>query len=349
MKQKCLVNAKEDEKGIAGQARNDRSFRMKKAILSISAVAAIGIAIINSSCIHQSTTQLNNVVLTKVTETDMFGDSTYFSQIMSMFWAETIYIPDYKRDQIIEVDTMNQVINTIGSRGSGPGELLGASNLFVKNDTIYIINESKQCFEIFDKTQYIGSIRSPGLFGDRRFSVVDGNIICASLSEHHSLKIINTRKDSVFFFGNLSERGKKYNGKHIWTDERFIYAISELEPIIDRYLFNGEFVDKYDFRNIEPIKTLMTYSDRNLPQNSYRVLVPDVYMYKDLLYLLIVTRDGDKSNCNTLLVINVKKMEAVKLITLNERGSWFESFCVKDNILIAFNLPKASLLKFQLP
>jgi hypothetical protein len=30
MKQTCLVNAKEDEKGIAGQARNDRPFRMKK-------------------------------------------------------------------------------------------------------------------------------------------------------------------------------------------------------------------------------------------------------------------------------------------------------------------------------
>jgi hypothetical protein len=29
MKQTCLVNAKEDEKGIAGQARNDRPFRMK--------------------------------------------------------------------------------------------------------------------------------------------------------------------------------------------------------------------------------------------------------------------------------------------------------------------------------
>ncbi|MDR0833895.1 MAG: IPT/TIG domain-containing protein, partial [Candidatus Symbiothrix sp.] len=30
MKQTCLVNAKEDEKGIAGQARNDRPFRMKQ-------------------------------------------------------------------------------------------------------------------------------------------------------------------------------------------------------------------------------------------------------------------------------------------------------------------------------
>ncbi|MDR0815130.1 MAG: hypothetical protein LBN37_05180 [Bacteroidales bacterium] len=29
MKQTCLVNAKEDEKGIAGQARNDRPFRIK--------------------------------------------------------------------------------------------------------------------------------------------------------------------------------------------------------------------------------------------------------------------------------------------------------------------------------
>jgi quinol monooxygenase YgiN len=30
MKQTCLISAKEDEKGITGQARNDRSFQMKK-------------------------------------------------------------------------------------------------------------------------------------------------------------------------------------------------------------------------------------------------------------------------------------------------------------------------------
>jgi hypothetical protein len=35
MKQTCLVNAKENEKGIAGQARNDRSFRMKKVKLTL--------------------------------------------------------------------------------------------------------------------------------------------------------------------------------------------------------------------------------------------------------------------------------------------------------------------------
>ncbi|MDR0866073.1 MAG: M28 family peptidase [Candidatus Symbiothrix sp.] len=35
MKQTCLINAKEDEKGIAGQARNDRSFRMKKGLLAL--------------------------------------------------------------------------------------------------------------------------------------------------------------------------------------------------------------------------------------------------------------------------------------------------------------------------
>jgi hypothetical protein len=33
MKQTCLANAKEDEKGIAGQARNDRPFRMKTKVL----------------------------------------------------------------------------------------------------------------------------------------------------------------------------------------------------------------------------------------------------------------------------------------------------------------------------
>jgi thiol-disulfide isomerase/thioredoxin len=35
MKQTCLVNAKEDKKGIAGQARNDRSFRMKNNVNSL--------------------------------------------------------------------------------------------------------------------------------------------------------------------------------------------------------------------------------------------------------------------------------------------------------------------------
>jgi hypothetical protein len=35
MKQTCLINAKKDEKGIAGQARNDRSFRMKNLFILV--------------------------------------------------------------------------------------------------------------------------------------------------------------------------------------------------------------------------------------------------------------------------------------------------------------------------
>jgi hypothetical protein len=38
MKQTCLINAKKDEKGIAGQARNDSSFRMKKYLLIVTSV-----------------------------------------------------------------------------------------------------------------------------------------------------------------------------------------------------------------------------------------------------------------------------------------------------------------------
>jgi hypothetical protein len=38
MKQTCLVNAKKDEKGIAGQARNDRPFRMKKIVIFVASL-----------------------------------------------------------------------------------------------------------------------------------------------------------------------------------------------------------------------------------------------------------------------------------------------------------------------
>jgi heat shock protein HslJ len=41
MKQTCLINAKKDEKGIAGQARNNSSFLMKKSVFTVAVMALV--------------------------------------------------------------------------------------------------------------------------------------------------------------------------------------------------------------------------------------------------------------------------------------------------------------------
>jgi DUF1680 family protein len=77
MKQTCLVNTKEDEKGIAGQARNDRPFRMKQKIL-IAFVALFGMTI----CVYPQKNKQNEKSV-KVVEAVDFSHV----KIIDNFWT----------------------------------------------------------------------------------------------------------------------------------------------------------------------------------------------------------------------------------------------------------------------
>lgn len=304
------------------------------------------------ACTNPTTKQLSVINLLKIDETDMFSDSTFFSQLKSMYVTNGhIFLSDYKRNQVLEITPMNTVINTIGNQGRGPGELLGTSSLYVKNDTIYILSEFQQRFELFYKSQYVkGYQPNDRLDGQLRFSVINSNIVYSPESDKHSMAFFDTKKHSSVHFGNKSKLESRYAGRHVWTDNNYIYSISKTRPIIERYSLKGDFVDQYDYGNIEIIAQITQYIDAHpVAENSFYQLIADVYLHQNKLYLLITNFNSIRTTCKTILTIDVKKMEATELYILNENDSWFGPFCIKDNDLYAFEYKKACIMKFQLP
>ena len=74
------------------------------------------------------------------------NDSSFISDVRSIYSNKYIYVIDYKRDQILILDKKGSLIKSLGIRGKGLGEFLGASHLFVSNDTICVYNEGKGSF-----------------------------------------------------------------------------------------------------------------------------------------------------------------------------------------------------------
>lgn len=295
---------------------------------------------------------LSSVNLSKIDETDMFNDTTFFSRIMSMNSIDNrIFLSDYQRNQILEIAPMDTIISTIGNQGRGPGELLGVSSLFVKNDTVYVVNEFHQCFDIFNKSGHIRSYKPNMPIGRGfRFSVVGENIIYSSLTKEHSMAFCNIKNDSVVYFGNVFSLESMYSGRHIWTNENYIYSVSETRPIIERYLLTGAFVDQLDYGNIEQVKKIIQHAENNpTAENVFYILIEDVYLTENSLYLLITSYNGKQTFCNPILRIDITKMEPVNLYTLTKKDSWFTSFCVNGNDLFAFNPVNACIEKYQLP
>ncbi|GHV58934.1 hypothetical protein FACS1894182_12230 [Bacteroidia bacterium] len=92
---------------------------------------------------------IERVRLVPLSEMDQFSDSTFFSDIRFMYANQgLLYLSDYTRAQVMVLDN-ETLIETISSKGQGPGELFGASPLLVRDDTVYIHDSGKRensCF-----------------------------------------------------------------------------------------------------------------------------------------------------------------------------------------------------------
>jgi hypothetical protein len=103
-KKTCLINAKEDEKGIAGQARNDRyfAFRMKKKLLfeftTLSIVAAIIAVVFLHSCTNTQTILLHDQQLLVMPE--KVSESISFNKYFEL-------------ESIIPIETNNESLITV--------------------------------------------------------------------------------------------------------------------------------------------------------------------------------------------------------------------------------------------
>jgi hypothetical protein len=299
--------------------------------------------------------RLETVKLTKVSEIDEFSDSSYFSDIRFMYADNNLlYVSDYTRNQIMVLDILNNeyLTSTVSSNGEGPGELLGALAIIVNNDTLFVYDDGKRAVSLFAGKKYIRNIKTP-FVTEYRFGLKNRCLVMSGFQHPHSLCFLNIDTDSIVWFGKMFNfhspvTNRIRNCRDIYISDNNIFAVSDNQPVVERYDMDGNFIDEYNYLDdVREVKDQLSYILDQSAENSYCIIIGDGYLYNNKLYLILTTRKNNTVKKNTILEIDVtKNMKVTRLFDLGK--GWFESICVYDKYIWAFEKQECKLIKFEL-
>jgi len=268
------------------------------------------------SCINNEK-KIKEIALKEDIKIDEFSDSTFFSDIRSITFSDnSYYVTDYSRDQLFILD-----------KGQGPGEFLGAAHIYINRDSVFVMNDMKQSFELFRDLKYIETIpyaNSTRPNSNHRFFEYNGCLFYnPSVSKYSICKYnFKTKKNEMFGRIEKYETEKETrikNHRHLLRYDNRIIAIPDCKPIIEVYDFKGNLVNIVDFSHVEPVAKMLKFiQGTEQKENSYYGFNEDVVIYKSSLYILILTSGVDNiPKSNTILKFNIE-------------GDNFEPSCLYD-------------------
>ena len=295
--------------------------------------------------------EISQVTLEKVVEIDQLGDSTFISDVRSLdVYNDKIYLTDYQANQVFVLNSEFELLNTMGGPGRGPGEFMGAEGVAVFQDTVYVINDGKQSFELYDEDGHIQTIAISGsrLAPGKRFLISENGLFFSTRNANEN---INSYKNGriIDTFGSPGETGSEIasrvkNQRHILGFHNRIIAVSDSRPEIETYDTKGNFISRFNYNEVKGIKQTMAAQPK--AENSYIEIVTDAFLNSGNLYLLVLTTDEGEKDLNKVLELEIQEegFEVNRILDLGE--GWFSSFVVNDNYLVASKA--GSLVKYKL-
>lgn len=288
-----------------------------------------------------------------------FSDSTFFSDIRSLYYHDgKFFATDNVRDNIFLLNSQLELEITLGNTGRGPGELLGASDLFLYHDSIFVLNDYNRTFEIFNRDGHLKTIRLPhqivGLHSGYRFCVKNGKIILSNPNVSTSISKFSYTSDSIFCFGNLKvfrteKETQVKNNRHLQMIEEEIIALPDCHPNIEIYNQSGELLVNYEFRNIDLINELLQFTEnQNSAPNSYYRLFQDLYVYNNQIFILTLSLNKNgRIQCNKIIQFEMTKNNIIPKKIFDLGDGWFGPFCVTGEKILAFNSRTAELILYN--
>jgi hypothetical protein len=286
------------------------------------------------------------------------SDSTYLPDIRSIYYYnQKFYLSDYKRNQIFILNPNLYLIQEFGGTGRGPGEMTGASHIYVNNDTIYVGNDYRQSIEVFNNNGFIKTINLPPkirLVSDIRYFQNDNSIYMSSPSSEGIIFKYNYNKNNISIFGdpvkyNSQEETRIKNKRHLLKHHNHVVSIPDCHPFVELYNLNGKFIKQVDISSITPVKKVLNYIDkRKQKRNSYLQFIQDVYVFKNRLYILLITINNNKKECNTVLELEIHNNRIKPIRLLNLGKGWYGPFCCNKNKLLVYDQTQGILKIFKL-
>lgn len=142
--------------------------------------------------------------------------------------------------------------------------------------------------------------------------------------------------------------GERSNKRDLLKDNEYFYAISDNQPIIEKYdLENNEKIESYNYSFVPFIqRNIDAINSKPQKPNSYTAFVRDSYISDGKIYILLSSREG-QFKANKILCIKLNPdFELGGIYSLP--GNIYSSFCVSDDSFFAFNSETASIEKINM-
>jgi hypothetical protein len=287
------------------------------------------------------------------------SDSSYFTDIRSIYYCNSEYfLSEYNRDNILVLNDSLNLINIIGSKGKGPGELLGASHLFLKDsDSIFILNDAKKTIELFSSEMHLSTFdiaNEINFSGDMRFCVRNDTVFLSNSSKKSSISSFSFKTRCFDTFGDVihystPKEMQVKNRRHLHSYKDNIIAIPDCHPLIELYSLIDEKSNVIRLDNISPINKVVKYIKGEVTKsNSYLQFFPDSYIYKNNLFVLFISIMGDgKKECNKILQLEINDMQIFPIQILDLGSGWYGPICVNEYGILAFDQNSKTLKRFS--
>src|SRR5690606_18168278 len=321
----------------------------------------IFILLISTSCLkREKIAPILDLSKNKSITINQLSDSSFFCEATSIYHEnDKYYISDYERNNIFVLDDQLNLTNTLGYKGKGPGELIGASHLFVKNlDSILIFNDGKRSVEFFNSEKHQSTISLPNSFEfdpDIRFCYENDNLYLSSFNGTHSILKYSTVSNDLSWFGDIKQfaslkETRIKNRRHLSLyDNNKIIAIPDCQPIIELYTLSGEKLAEYSIDTIPIINKMLSFVSKQKNEiNSYYQFFQDIYVYEKNIFILILSVDQeDKITSNKIIQLEINNNQVMLKQLIHLGNGWYNKFCVTNNSIATFDAKTCHLIRYD--
>lgn len=320
----------------------------------------IGIFLI-ISCKPTKTSSL--FTLNKIKSFDRLSDGSLISDVRCMsINNDFLYIADYNSSELYKLNSKKlSVESIIGKSGDGPGELDGLAHFYIdQNDFIYLQNDFKRSFEIYNKDGYVNTFKVPQehttMKFDYRFFTTEERVYTTNSSVLAPILILNSKNDSsikkgVPFSFELNQRNKNRNNTNLLRYKNTIISISDNVPVIKIYNEDLKLLKEISFEHISEIQKSIKYINfklKELDDSAYIQLINDAYIYNNTLYLLIASYEPYSVNKVLTFEFNDQNELTFKSILQLDPNSVYKSICANEENIFSFNFHTSNLDVFKL-
>lgn len=304
------------------------------------------------SCVGEKG-KIKMVRYVKLSSVDSFADSIFLSQVKNLqVYKGNLYFSDNYLSQIFEVDKNFNRYCIMGNHGEGPNDFVALRTLTVVDDSIYAFDAGHYSLFVYDLDglnckKYDFSNYS--IYPAYRFVIDENHCQVQYRGKEGVLMDIDLLSKQTYIWGDLISFGHEKqerirNNRNIFIYKKSYILVSNNIPVVEFYdRYNKQIVKTFDYSDIDVIRNVLIENDNNLDMNSYHIVVQDAYVNGEKLYILMNGNNPDDGyNVNKILEISLSGNNEINQI-IQLPGKVYESFCVDNDTIYAFNGQNSSI------